>query len=142
MNLIWGASGWIFKINLIENWTLFLYINAFKGVQFQIYVHCVFAEINLCISAALCVPVATLVHVMEGFGSPWASQASLAVLSAGNDTVLMCGSAILGLDLRTGAYEKDLEIIVANKVMNNIINDISILFIDHLAKFCICIRNT
>lgn len=69
---------------------------------------CAYAYINVCISV-LCVPVATLVHVMEGFGSPWASQASLAVLSAGNDTVRMCGSAILGLDLTTGAYEKDLE---------------------------------
>lgn len=64
-----------------------------------------YAQINLC-GTVLCVPVATLVHVMEGFGSPRASQASLAVLSAGNDTVLMCGSAILGLDLTTGAYEK------------------------------------
>lgn len=44
----------------------------------------------------------TLVHVIEGFGSPSASQFNLALLSAGNDTVLICGSAILGLDLRTG----------------------------------------
>lgn len=55
---------------------------------------------------ALCVPVATLVHVMEGFGSPSASHVSLAVLSAGNDTTLMCGSAILGLDRETEGCQK------------------------------------
>ena len=48
------------------------------------------------------VPVETLVHVMVGLGSPLASQARLAVLSAGKDTVLIWGSAILGLDLKTG----------------------------------------
>lgn len=86
-----------------------LYIHAFKVFFFSNVCMCVYAEINVRISAALCVPVATLVHVIKGFGSPWASQASLAVLSAGNDTVLMCGSAILGLDLTTGAYKIDLE---------------------------------
>lgn len=50
-----------------------------------------------------CVPVATLVHMMEGFGCPSASQASIAMLSAGNETVLVCGSAILGLELTAGA---------------------------------------
>lgn len=45
----------------------------------------------------------TLVQVIEGFGSPWASQFNLATLSAGNDAALICGSAILGLDLRSGA---------------------------------------
>lgn len=39
---------------------------------------------------------------MEGFGSPSALQASLAVLSAGTDTVLMCGSAIFGLARTSG----------------------------------------
>lgn len=58
---------------------------------------------------ALCVPVATLVHVMEGFGSPSASHVSLAVLSAGNDTTLMCGSAILGLDRETEGCQKYLK---------------------------------
>lgn len=54
---------------------------------------CVFSELHI----SCMIPVATLVHVMEGFGSPSASQASLAVLSAGTDTVLMCGSEIFGL---------------------------------------------
>lgn len=60
-------------------------------------------ELHLFFVHFLCcvIPVATLVHVMKGFGSPWASQASLAVLSAGTDRVLMCGSAIFGL-ARTG----------------------------------------
>lgn len=58
---------------------------------------------------ALCVPVATLVHVMEGFGSPSASHVSLAVLSAGTDTTLMCGSAILGLDRETEGCQKYLK---------------------------------
>lgn len=40
-------------------------------------------------TAVVCLPVATLVHVMKGFGSPSDSQTSLAVLSAGKDTVLM-----------------------------------------------------
>lgn len=61
----------------------------------------VFAEMHICCM----IPVATFVHVMEGFGSPWASQSSLAVLSAATDIVLTCGSAILGLDLTRGAYK-------------------------------------
>lgn len=77
----------------------------------------------MCLLKQTCLPVATLVHVMEGFGSPWNSQASQAVLSAGKDTVLMWGSAILGLDLTTGAYGRNLEIIFANKVINHLIND-------------------
>lgn len=64
--------------------------------------------------SAVCTPVATLIHVMVGFGSPLASQVSLAVLSAGNDTVLTCGSAILGLDLTTGAYKSTLN----HRIMN------------------------
>lgn len=53
--------------------------------------------------------VAVLVHVMEGFGSPSASQVSQAVLFAGKDTVLTCGFAIRGLDLSAGACIKDCE---------------------------------
>lgn len=67
---------------------------------------CLNCSCSLCVLSKLhirCViPVATLVHVMEGLGSPWASQASLAVLSAGMDTVLMCGSAIFGLARTSG----------------------------------------
>lgn len=50
-------------------------------------------------------PVETLVHVMVGIGSPCASQCNLAVLSAGNDTVLMCGPVIFGLDRTIGIFK-------------------------------------